>query len=475
MLYFILFLSCIIIILYIAFNLYLKIKENEELSKKINEMKLRELDNKNKDKKEEEKEKEIETKLQEISITNQEMNEKQRKFNDKEKEIEIREKEIKTKEEKIIEAIKTYENNKLILDKQQNELNNKINLINIKEKEIENITKEINDKRKEIEIKEKEIENKNNYISKKLNELQIKEQEIENKNIEILEKQNQLEKLSKEYYQQKDNNKIWVNTELEDTKNEIKKEDKNEKEDEEEIEDFLNERILNTDDNDVVEEMKNKIYVNPEKYNQMNQELNEYKNKNNELTNSNLQLEMKINNLEEKNKNNELDIIEDELIDESTILEGKKNIEDIKKVLEEKAGDLQGLSNFTNEDLKTKIVSMKKILDLLYKQLEDSDHRKFEYENKLIRLQNTFNEQLEIDRKEILRLYKSKKKWKNMETSFLSTGDNPFSLNNLKEGKNDEENLKNRISLLSKENKSLRYVAKDLKKKLKDLKNKNGS
>ena len=471
-----------LIILLIGIILYLKnnnIENEEELTKKNNEIKKKEFDLKNK---EEEKKKEIDRQLQQIKIKNNEINEKQKGFIAKEKEIEIREKEIKAKEEEIIQKIKIYEENKLKIDKQQKEIYDKSNKINIKEIELQKQQKELYDKSNSLNIKEKDIENKEKEIEKmtyeiseKIKEFDIKEKDIQNKNIEILEKQKQLEIFSDELHRkqniiqqnEKNNNQI-----IPEIKNENEYEDKDDDDD-----NLYENYILKTDDNKFIEESKNKIFLNPEKYNQINQELNDYKNKNIELANYNNQLEMKIKTLEEKLKNgkkDELEVIEDELIDESNIIEEKSKIEDIKKILEEKVTDLHGLSKLTNEDLKSKVISMKKVLDLLYKKLEESDHRKFEYENKLIRLQNTFNEQLELDRQEILRLYKSKKKWKNMESSFLSTGEPAFNMNNLKEGKNDEDKVKNRISLLYKENKSLKYVAKDLKKKIKELKKNDG-
>ena len=117
---------------------------------------------------------------------------------------------------------------------------------------------------------------------------------------------------------------------------------------------------------------------------------------------------------------------------------------------------------------------MKKILDLLYNQFEKSDHKKLEYENKLIKLQSSFNDQLEEDKKEILRLYKKSKKFK--DKSFLSPN-----LNKSRNNNNLSLNLKDsfiinkndKLSLLRYENKSLKAAIKDLKKKVSELKTKN--
>ena len=109
---------------------------------------------------------------------------------------------------------------------------------------------------------------------------------------------------------------------------------------------------------------------------------------------------------------------------------------------------------------------------MLYKQLKESDHQKNECENKLIRLQNSFNEQLEEDKKEILRLYKRKKELKsnreNKENnSFYSMGGSAKNIFNSTDFKNNENN---KWALLYNENKSLKYVQKDLKKKIKKIK-----
>lgn len=209
------------------------------------------------------------------------------------------------------------------------------------------------------------------------------------------------------------------------------------------------------------------------------QELNEFKKKNYELGLLNSQLEEKLREIEEKNE--EFENIKDEIendksgliVDESNIIDNSR-LENIKHILEEKCIDLRGLSNLSNEDLKNKIISMKKILDLLYNQFEKSDHKKLEYENKLIKLQSSFNDQLEEDKKEILRLYKKSKKFK--DKSFLSPN-----LNKSRNNNNLSLNLKDsfiinkndKLSLLRYENKSLKAAIKDLKKKVSELKTKN--
>ena len=210
-----------------------------------------------------------------------------------------------------------------------------------------------------------------------------------------------------------------------------------------------------------------------EKYKTANQELNDYKNKNIELIRTNSKLEEKINELQKKySSKSELEVMGDEIIgSERGLIEEDSGIEEIKKVLEQKAVDLQGLSNLSNEDLKYKVISMKKILDVLYKKLKQADHQKNECENKLIKLQNTFNEQLEEDKKEYIRLYrKHKSVRKNMENSFFSIGGDLFNIQNVKDS---EDINNNNLTLLYNENKSLKYVAKDLKKKIKELKSKN--
>ena len=220
----------------------------------------------------------------------------------------------------------------------------------------------------------------------------------------------------------------------------------------------------------LLEESKNEINTMEEKYKNANQELNDYKNKNIELIRSNSKLEQKINDIQKQySSKSELEVINDEIIEsERGLIEEDSQIDDIKKVLEQKVVDLQGLSNLSNEDLKSKIISMKKVLDVLYKKLKYADSKKNECENKLIRLQNSFNEQLEEDKKELYRLYRRHKSVKkNLESSFFSTGGEILNLNF---NDNKEKLNNNSMVLLYNENKSLKYVAKDLKKKIKELK-----
>jgi hypothetical protein len=61
---------------------------------------------------------------------------------------------------------------------------------------------------------------------------------------------------------------------------------------------------------------------------------------------------------------------------EADLIEEEHELDDIKKMLEQKVLDLQGLSNLENEELKTKIISMKKVVDILYRKLKEADHKK---------------------------------------------------------------------------------------------------
>ena len=159
---------------------------------------------------------------------------------------------------------------------------------------------------------------------------------------------------------------------------------------------------------------------------------------------------------------------------EADLIEEEHELDDIKKMLEQKVLDLQGLSNLENEELKTKIISMKKVVDILYRKLKEADHKKNECENKLIKLQNSFNEQLEEDKKELLKLYaKSRRQKKDMDSSFYTINGEVNEINK-KKGKSVDFSQKY-INLLKNENKSLKHVAKDLKKKIKELKTKNSS
>ena len=221
-----------------------------------------------------------------------------------------------------------------------------------------------------------------------------------------------------------------------------------------------------------------------EKLKQVNEELNDYQNKNIALSHYNSQLESKIKEDNKILKKKDFSEIKTEEFDEINDNENgnyfieENNLENIKKTLEQKMVDLQGLSTIPNEELKTKIISIRKIIDLLYKKIKDSDHRKNEYENKLIKLQTSFNEQLEEDKKEILKLYKSNRAKKKLALRYNRQGDNFGSYifnntDNKKDNLNEENNLQKSMELLYNENRSLKNVAKDLKKKIKKLKDKN--
>ena len=201
------------------------------------------------------------------------------------------------------------------------------------------------------------------------------------------------------------------------------------------------------------------------------------KNKYQELQKINSELEEKIKGFQEKSKNIEdLHNITSDLEKKKTgLIEENSRLENMKKLLEFKCADLQELSNLSVDDLKTKIISMKEVNDLLYKQLQETDKQKLEFENKLIKLQTAFNDQLEEEKREIMRLYQNKKSKENREASFISGDEDTNNiLSVFEEGKNEEiEKLRNKMSLLYNENKSLKEVVKDLKKEIIDLKNKN--
>ena len=152
----------------------------------------------------------------------------------------------------------------------------------------------------------------------------------------------------------------------------------------------------------------------------------------------------KVKEMEEKSKNFEnLENITSELEKrKSGLMEENNRLENNKKILEQKCADLQSLSGMSIEDLQTKIISMKEVNDLLYKQLEESDRQKLEFESKLIKLQTTFNDQLEEEKREIVRLYKNKKAKENRELSFVSGEDAKNIVTHLDEAgdKNQEKN-----------------------------------
>ena len=231
-----------------------------------------------------------------------------------------------------------------------------------------------------------------------------------------------------------------------------------------------------------LDESKSEMSLTEKKLKEQNNELNEYKSKNSQLEINNSQLMSKVKEMEEKSKNFEnLENITSELEKrKSGLMEENNRLENNKKILEQKCADLQSLSGMSIEDLQTKIISMKEVNDLLYKQLEESDRQKLEFESKLIKLQTTFNDQLEEEKREIVRLYKNKKAKENRELSFVSGEDAKNIVSHIDEANEEKKNINEeresvgvRMSLLYNENVSLKEVVKDLKKEIIDLKNKN--
>ena len=71
--------------------------------------------------------------------------------------------------------------------------------------------------------------------------------------------------------------------------------------------------------------------------------------------------------------------------------------------------------------------------------MQEADRQKLEFESKLIKLQTAFNDQLEEEKREIMRLYKNKKMKENREASFFSGGEEGKNImSNLDETKKDE-------------------------------------
>ena len=461
-------------------------------------------------------------KMNELEKKEKEIEEKMKDIDEKEKIIEIEKKEIEeskleitNKENEIGEKIKKYETINNILENKEideNEFKNILeqNGITIKSNEKDNSKEqEINEKIKkneELELKldrkEKELEVKKLEIEEKEKDLEIKEKTIENKNIEIEIKEKELE-----------NKKIEIDIKEKEIENKNNEKQKELEIKEKNIENNLNElelKMKNNEGNEKILQQKNNVeneynslkikYDELEQKNQalikeQSQEINDYKTKNYQLEQNISELEKTIKELQEKSKNLEdLQSITFNLEKrKSGLLEENTRLENNKKILEQKCEDLKGLSNLSVDDLQSKIISMKEVNDLLYKQLQEADRQKLEFESKLIKLQTAFNDQLEEEKREIMRLYKNKKMKENREASFLSGGEEGNNIMpNLDETKKDEENkgdekendkdkgkpkeLKeslNRMSLLRNENKSLKEVVKDLKKEIIELKNKN--
>ena len=345
-----------------------------------------------------------------------------------------------------------------------NELNNKKEVIEARETEFENMNVEINNKKLELETKEKDFENKFLEINNKLTTLEEKEKEYKEKNQELITKYNELNKLQ----ESSDRDSKAKQLQLEEMELKYKNLEKEYNDLKTQYEEISKQNMAliaqNDNNNTLLKDTKSQLDLAEQKIKSQNSEIDEYKIRTSQLVENNSQLESKIKEIE-KGK---------DFLPKSI----KENIgENENKTL---AINMEALSDLSLEDLKMKIISMREVNDLLYQQLNEADEQKLEIEKKLIKLQAAFNDQLEEEKREIVRLYKNKKFKENRELSFASGEEAKNIVSNIEnatdikdEKDEDFNNLRNKMSLLNNENISLKEVVKDLKKEIIELKNLN--
>ena len=165
-----------------------------------------------------------------------------------------------------------------------------------------------------------------------------------------------------------------------------------------------------------------------------------------------------------------------ELKNRNTLLSEENNkLEQKKSLLESHCNGLKELVDLSNDDLKMKVLNLKENNELLLKRLEESDNKKNEFERKLIKLQTTFNEQLEEEKKDFIGLYNKRKRDMENNISFCNEEEDKEIVNSLVDRKSDSMKQQNKMILLKNENRALKEVVNDLKSKIIVMKGNNAN
>ena len=155
----------------------------------------------------------------------------------------------------------------------------------------------------------------------------------------------------------------------------------------------------------------------------------------------------------------------DDLTKEKNNLATKKN-ELIKQV-----NDLNDLVDLSNKDLVAKNLELKKVIEVLHKQIELESNKKNELENKLLKLQQKVNKQIDeaSEREEgSINTISKISKENNINNNLYEKESVPFSFNESEVN----ENYKNQILALKNENNSLMKIINNLKNEIKLYKSK---
>jgi len=153
----------------------------------------------------------------------------------------------------------------------------------------------------------------------------------------------------------------------------------------------------------------------------------------------------------------------DDLMKENNKLETKKN------ELIQQVNDLNNLIDLSNQDLVSKILELKKVIEVLNKQIKLEINKKEALENKLIKLQKQINRQIDeaSEREEASINIGKESKLSDLNNNINNEGNNsPFTVN-----KNEQNNnYLNEISSLKTEKESLIKTVVNLKNEIKQLK-----
>ena len=153
----------------------------------------------------------------------------------------------------------------------------------------------------------------------------------------------------------------------------------------------------------------------------------------------------------------------DDLMKENNKLETKKN------ELIQQVNDLNDLIDLSNQELVSKILELKKVIEVLNKQIKLEINKKEALENKLIKLQKQINRQIDeaSEREEASINIGKESKLSDLNNNINNEGNNsPFIVN-----KNEQNNnYLNEISSLKTEKESLIKTVVNLKNEIKQLK-----
>jgi hypothetical protein len=151
----------------------------------------------------------------------------------------------------------------------------------------------------------------------------------------------------------------------------------------------------------------------------------------------------------------------DDLLKENNKLETKKN------ELIQQVNDLNDLIDLSNKDLVAKILDLKKVIEVLHKQIESEINKKNSLENKLLSLQQKMNQMDEPNEKD---KDEAAKQSLYRESKGIIINNNNINLNESNADSFNLDSYKNQIINLKNENSSLIKTINNLKNEIKSYK-----